>query len=529
MSQHAYRPVPTRQLSRLGPLLLMATGLAACMETPVAPRNMQRDEQHPQVSAVMATQANWYVRRDDGGATTVAFGLSTDTPVQRDYDGDAKADVAVFRAATATWYILASATATTSSTPFGLATDLPVPGDYDGDGKADLAVYRPSTGQWWYRSSLTSAVNVVGFGNATDTPVPADYDGDAKTDIAIFRASTGEWWIRKSATGTVSTIPFGLATDTPIPSDFDGDGKADLAVFRASTNEWWVNRSLSGTVSVTVWGTTGDTPVPGDYDGDAKADHAIFRPSTQQWWILRSSSALVDVITFGLATDAPVPARWAGTALTQIAVFRGEPAPPPPPQPQAIVFTSVAPAFAPVGATYAVSATGGGSGNPVTFSSLTPGTCAVPGSMVSFTAIGACSIAADQTGNASYLAAPRVTQQVTVTYAFAFSAPTLEAPAVNAAPKTSAVPVAFTLGGSFGLGVLASGTPRTSQVSCAAPFAALGPLTTADLGGGGITYAAPSGVYSFKWKVDKNRWGGTCRVLIIELTDGSHHRAVYAF
>ena len=64
-------------------------------------------------------------------------------------------------------------------------------------------------------------------------------------------------------------------------------------------------------------------------------------------------------------------------------------------------------------APFAVSATGGGSGNPVVFSSLTPA-CSVAGNMVTLLGAGACDIAADQAGNDSYTAATRVTQSFQV-------------------------------------------------------------------------------------------------------------------
>ena len=79
-------------------------------------------------------------------------------------------------------------------------------------------------------------------------------------------------------------------------------------------------------------------------------------------------------------------------------------------QPQSITFASSPPNGAIVGGTYTVSATGGGSGNAVTFTSLAPTVCSVAGHAVSLNAGGTCTIAADQAGSAGYLAAPQATQ-----------------------------------------------------------------------------------------------------------------------
>lgn len=83
-------------------------------------------------------------------------------------------------------------------------------------------------------------------------------------------------------------------------------------------------------------------------------------------------------------------------------------------QPQAIAFTSTPPSPAFVGGSYVVTATGGGSGNPVTFGSLTSTTCSVTGSSVAFLAAGACTIAADQLGNTNFFPAPQATQSMNV-------------------------------------------------------------------------------------------------------------------
>jgi hypothetical protein len=82
---------------------------------------------------------------------------------------------------------------------------------------------------------------------------------------------------------------------------------------------------------------------------------------------------------------------------------------------QAINFTSVAPTNPKVGGSYGVSASGGGSGNEVTFSSTTSSVCSVVGTTVSFVGAGTCTIDADQAGNADYLAAATVHQSFDVT------------------------------------------------------------------------------------------------------------------
>ena len=85
------------------------------------------------------------VSKDADGFTSVAFGDSNDVLVPADYDGDGKADIAVFRPSNGTWYLLQSQAGFTAIA-LGLGTDKPVPGDYNGDGRAEVAVFRPSNG-----------------------------------------------------------------------------------------------------------------------------------------------------------------------------------------------------------------------------------------------------------------------------------------------------------------------------------------------------------------------------------------------
>jgi subtilisin-like proprotein convertase family protein len=145
--------------------------------------------------------------------------------------------------------------------------------DYDGDGRADVAIYRPQTGQWFilnsgasgtYQQITWGAPSSQGLG---DIPVPADYDGDGITDVAVYRQTTGDWFIVRSFDNSVQQVNWGAPSssglgDTPVPADYDGDGLADIAIYRATTGQWFLKSSAGLGVTVTSWGLppSGDTP-----------------------------------------------------------------------------------------------------------------------------------------------------------------------------------------------------------------------------------------------------------------------------
>ncbi|HEY0461708.1 MAG TPA: FG-GAP-like repeat-containing protein [Pyrinomonadaceae bacterium] len=270
----------------------------------------------------------WYTTLNGSGTTGVGQlgDAATDFITPEDFDGDGKDDLVVWTEAAATqanFKILQSTTNTVRVELFGQTGDDPaVVGDYDGDNKADPAVYRcPGIGTgdgqcfFFYRgSNANPSGNVTyvpwGFGEDGDFfPLVGDFDGDGKNDFCVQRANpasptNGQFVLLKSNGLGIEYINWGLSSDFLIPGDYDGDGKADFCVRRTvsgARQHWILYRT--GATSFTNWGITGDSSVPGDYDGDGKTDLAVWRGSSttgqSRFWVLNSSNSSVTQFTWG--------------------------------------------------------------------------------------------------------------------------------------------------------------------------------------------------------------------------------------
>jgi alpha-tubulin suppressor-like RCC1 family protein len=281
---------------------------------------------------------------------------------------------------------------------------------------------------------------------------------------------------------------------------------------------------------IQCWGNDGYGQVSGTpHNGDLTFTHA--GPFTQV--------AAGMFHTCAVKPDGALTCWGAGTTNTGIEPHFGQAAPPQLQASQAIVFTSTPPSPALLGGSYSVNATGGGSGNPVVFSSLTSSVCSVApssgSSVVSLSTVGTCTVAADQAGNASYLPAPRVTQSFPVVFAFGGStgggfAPPVSSTTFNSMRAGQSVPVKFDLGGDQGLFVVASGYPQSRVIGCpnGGDLVNLVPEATATAGASELTYSATTGLYTYVWKTDR-AWAGTCREFVLRLSDDTEHRASFQF
>lgn len=106
------------------------------------------------------------------------------------------------------------------------------------------------------------------------------------------------------------------------------------------------------------------------------------------------------------------------------------------------------------------------SGLPVTITSSTPAVCTVTGSTLTLVAAGTCSLSANQSGDATYNAAPAVVNTFTVASATGAVLPSQTITFASPGPQTVGTPVVLTASADSGLTVsLASTTPTVCTLS----------------------------------------------------------------
>ena len=229
-----------------------------------------------------------------------------------DFDGDGKSDFSTARYnAEVLWRIFKSTTNTLEEIRWGSSTlgDFFAAADYDGDARADIAVFRAGT--WYIMESSTGNVRYEYFGQAGDVPSPNDYDGDGKADLAVARSQNGQrfWYIRRSSDNQFYGFPWGLSSDAFFTgrADWDGDGKADVSVIRNESGQriFYILRSSDSQLQVIRWGLSSDLVKLGDYDGDGKTDAAVTRTvnGAKVFLILQSSNNALRYEYFGLPGD----------------------------------------------------------------------------------------------------------------------------------------------------------------------------------------------------------------------------------
>jgi len=118
---------------------------------------------------------------------------------------------------------------------------------------------------------------------------------------------------------------------------------------------------------------------------------------------------------------------------------------------------------------------------------------------------------------------------VTVLHNFSgFFQPVDNLPVLNVVTGGQAIPVKFSLSGNKGLNVFASLYPSSSQIACDANEPGNLIEETVSAGGSSLSYDVATDQYIYVWKTQKT-WKGTCRILVVRLTDGNNHFAKFRF
>jgi hypothetical protein len=260
-----------------------------------------------------------------------------------DFNGDGRADLAVFNQAAATWWVGLSTGAAFGFSSWGADPGAPpgwgsaVTGDFNGDGRDDLARLLPAGGTIRVGlangSGFTFATWAIFSGGDWGDLLAGDFDGDGLDDVACFSGLDATWRVGIS-TGSAflaaswGSLPASTGWTRHLAGDFDGDGRLDVADYLVTTGEWWVGLSRADHFDLSVWGRFVVPHSGVDTDGDGVDDATDCDATGAGAWALPGEVENVTLAPLagpGSATRLawPEPAFKGGTAV-QYDVLRSD-------------------------------------------------------------------------------------------------------------------------------------------------------------------------------------------------------------
>ncbi len=212
----------------------------------------------------------FYLKNNNAGGNAdlvFGYGISTDTPLVGDWDGDGIDTAGIYR--NSMFYLKNNNAGGNADLVFGygISTDTPLVGDWDGDGIDTAGIYR--NGMFYLKNNNAggNADLVFGYGISTDTPLVGDWDGDGIDTAGIYR--NGMFYLKNNNAGGNADLVFGygISTDTPLVGDWDGDG-IDTAGINRNGMFYLKNNNAGGNADLVFgYGISSDTPLVGDWDG----------------------------------------------------------------------------------------------------------------------------------------------------------------------------------------------------------------------------------------------------------------------
>jgi glycosidase len=394
--------------------------------------------------------------------------------------------------------------------PGGLSQPAPISySDNTNAGTATATASYPGDGNYEASSSSkTFSIGAVGSTTTIICPASVTYTGAAQTPCTA--TVTGSGGLSQSLIVTYqNNTNAGTATAT---ASYPGDGNhaASSSSVTFVIDKATTTTTITCPASVTYTGAA-QTPCTATVTGPG----GLSQPAPISY--SDNTNAGTATATASYPGDGNYEASGANTTF---AIAKAD---------QTIALT--APASAVVGSPFTVAATAT-SGLPVTLS--VGGPCGLSGATVAPTGAGSCVVTASQAGDSNHNAAPPVVKAVAIsapptTYSFSgFFSPVDNPPTINTVKAGSAIPVKFSLGGNYGLGIFQSGFPSVASLDCpaAAPSDAIEATVSATANS--LNYDAATAQYTFVWKSDK-AFAGSCKQLVLKFSDGTTRTATFRF